>query len=99
MANFPIDVPLPDHVKKFLERPKCLNISLPKPSKAEVCLPFGGKLSALSDVTKAFPDECTLTFSLLLQLGPIMAPLECLIKALQFVGPLIEVVKGLPTPD
>lgn len=100
MANIPIDVPLPDSVKKYLAQPKCIDLALPKPGKAEVCLPLGGRLQGMVDATKAIPDDCSLTFSLLLQLPPIMASIECLIKVLKLVKPLIDVVKSLgPPPD
>lgn len=99
MANIPIDVPLPDSVKKYLAQPHCSDIALPKPGKAEVCLPLGGRLQGMVDATKAIPDDCSLTFSLLLQLGPIMASIECLIKVLKLVKPLIDIVKALAPPD
>ena len=98
MANFPIDVPLPDKVKKYLTQPHCVDLALPKPGKAELCLPFGGSLKGMVDATKAIPDDCSLTFSLLLQLGPIMAPMECFIKVLKLVKPLMDTLKAVTDP-
>lgn len=97
MPNFPIDVPLPPKVKGYLTQPHC--IPLPKPGKAEVCLPLGGRLKGMADATKGIPDDCSLTFSLLLQLGPIMASVECLIKVLKLVKPLMDVMKAIPSLD
>jgi hypothetical protein len=51
------------------------------------------------DATKTIPDDCALTFSLLLQLGPIMASIECLIKVLKMIKPLIDVIKAVPSLD
>jgi hypothetical protein len=99
VPDFPIDVPLPDSVKQFLTQPRCADLSLPKPGKVEVCLPLGGRLQGMVDATKAIPDDCSLTFSLLLQLGPIMASIECLIKVLKLVKPLMDVIKALPSLD
>lgn len=100
MPNIAIDVPLPDNVKEYLAQPHCIDLALPKPSKVEVCLPLGGRIQGLVDATKEIPDDCALTFSLLLQLGPIMASIECLIKVLKLIKPLIDIVKSLgPPPD
>lgn len=99
MPDFPIDVPLPDKVKEYLKQPHCIDLALPKPGKAEVCLPLGGRLQGMVDATKAIPDDCSLTFSLLLQIGPIMASIECLIKVLKMVKPLIDVIKAVPSLD
>jgi hypothetical protein len=98
MPNIPIDVPLPDNVKKYLATPHCIDIQLPKPDKVQLCLPLGGKIAGVADVTKAFPDECTLTFSLLLQLGPILANLGCFIKLLKLIKPLTDLMKVLSSP-
>ena len=98
MPNIAIDVPLPDNVKEYLAQPHCIDLALPKPSKVEVCLPLGGRIQGLVDATKEIPDDCALTFSLLLQLGPIMASIECLIKVLKLIKPLIDVIKAVPDP-
>src|SRR5215471_1356971 len=100
MTNIPIDVPLPDRLKQYLAQPHYVDLQLPKPGKVEVCLPLGGCLQGMVDATKAIPDDCSLSFSLLLQLGPIMASIECLIKVLKLIKPLIDLVKSLgPPPD
>ena len=99
MSNFPIDVPLPDSVKKYLAQPHCADIALPKPGKAEVCLPLGGRLQGMVDATKGIPDDCSLTFSLLLQLGPIMASIECLIKVLKLEGQIFDAIANLDFAD
>lgn len=88
-----IDVPLPEALKTKLAQPVC--IPLPKPGKASMHLPTGGKLQALVDITKDIPDDCSLSFSLALQLGPILANLDCLFKIIKVIQPLVDVVTGL----
>lgn len=96
MATHSIDVPLPDSLQTFLSQPLCLE--LPPPGKAEINLPIGGTLKGITDVTKAIPDDCTLTFSLLLQLAPFLASIECLLRVLKLLKPLIEIINVLTNP-
>lgn len=96
-TTIPIDVPLPDSLKQYLAQPHCVDIALPKPGKIELCLPLGGRIQGLVDATKSIPDDCSLIFSLLLQLGPIMASIECLIKVLKLIKPLIDIIKAVPS--
>jgi hypothetical protein len=98
MMDVPIEVPLPESLQKVLAAPIC--VPLPKPGKAEIHLPTGGTLKGIVDITKGIPDDCSLNFSLILQLAPLLASIECLVKVLQLIKPLIDVVKGLgPPPD
>lgn len=98
MAN--IDIPVPESIKKFLETPKCVDLSLPKVKIPSITLPTGSKLKGLADVSKGIPTDCSVTFSLLLQLGPILASMECLLKLLKVVGAILAAVKDpLKIPD
>jgi hypothetical protein len=92
-----IDVPLPADIEEFLKEPKC--IPLPAPGKVEINLPTGGKIKGIADITKSIPDDCSLIFSLALQLGPFLASIECLMKLMKLIQPLIDVIKGLGPPD
>jgi hypothetical protein len=93
-----IDIPLPPDLEEFLAKPKCLE--LPGPGKVEINLPTGGTLKGIADITKAIPDDCSLIFSLALQLGPFLASIECLMKLMKLIQPLIDVITGLgPPPD
>jgi len=94
--NVPIE--LPPEIAALLKQPICPDISLPEPEKLDLTLPFGGSISAITDVTKQIPDSCSLNFSLLAQLGPILAPMKCILAVLGLIGPLIDIVKGLPFP-
>ena len=95
--DVPIEVPLPESLQKALQKPIC--IPLPKPGSAQIQLPTGGTLKGIVDITKGIPDDCSLNFSLVLQLAPVMASIECLVKVLKLIKPLIDVVKALGPPD
>jgi hypothetical protein len=96
--DVPIKVPLPDSLKKALEAPRC--IRLPKPGKAQITLPFGGAtIQAFTDISKGIPDDCSLSFSLALQIGPILANMKCLLEALNVIKPLITVITSLAKGD
>ena len=96
--GFNIDVPLPEALQEFLAKPRCADISLPEPGSVSLQLPTGGTIKGIGDVTQGIPTNCSLNFSLLLQLGPILANLECFIRVLKVIKPLIDVIKGLPFP-
>jgi hypothetical protein len=98
-ASLNIDVTLPESVQKFLSQPSCDAIKLPQPEKLKLCLPFGGQMQGIVDVTKAIPDDCSLTFSIMLQLPPLMASLGCFIKLLGLVKPLIDIIKAVSSLD
>lgn len=92
--DIPIKVPLPERLNELLAEPIC--VQLPPPAKVELNLPTGGKIQGLVDITNAIPTDCSLSFSLLLQLGPILANLDCLFKIIRVLEPMIKVVTALP---
>jgi hypothetical protein len=93
MVTKTIDVPLPSSLAKLAEKPIC--IPVPKPGKVKVDMPMGGTIQGLVDVTKAIPSDCSLSFSLVLQLQPILVNLDCLMKIVGVIQPLVDVVTGL----
>lgn len=93
-----IDVELSPELQEALTPPQCIDLSLPKAGSVKLTLPTGGTLQGIADATRAIPTDCTLTANLMLQLGPILANLHCVIKLLQLIDPLIDIVKGLPFP-
>jgi hypothetical protein len=97
MVTKTIDVPLPDSVSKLLAKPIC--IPIPKPGKVEVNMPMGGSIKGIVDITKAIPNDCSLSFSLVLQLQPILVNLDCLFKIVKVIQPMIDVVTGLAKVD
>lgn len=94
-----IDIKLPDSIAKQLELPRCFDINVPKPKIPQIRLPTGGSIKGIADLTKGIPSDCSLNFNLAIQLAPIMASIECLVKVLALISPLIDVVKGLAPPD
>jgi hypothetical protein len=98
MSTKTIDIPLPDSISGLLQTPVC--VPLPKPGKMEITLPWGGAtIKAFNDISKGIPDNCSLSFSLALQVAPLLANMKCLIEALKVVKPLMEVIKALTKPD
>jgi len=93
-----IDIPIPPDLKKALQFPPCSQVKLPTPSPLKITLPTGGTLNAFSDLSKGIPSDCSLTFSLMLQIAPFLAATECLLKVLGLIGPLVEFVKAVPDP-
>ncbi len=95
-----IDVKLPESIQSQLTLPRCKDISIPKPKLPEIRLPTGGSIKGIADLTRGIPSDCSLNINLAVQLAPIMASIECLVKVLALISPLIDVVKGLgPPPD
>jgi len=97
-----IDIPIPDAVRQQLAMPRCVDVRLPKPKIPQLRLPTGGSLKGVADLSKGIPSDCSLNFSLALQVAPIMASIECLVKVLKLIKPLIDVVEGLkelPNPS
>jgi hypothetical protein len=93
-----IDIAVDADLKKLFNLPPCSEISIPGPKPLKVQLPTGGTISAFADISKGIPTDCSMTFSLLLQIAPFLAATECLMKILKLLKPLIEVIKGLPKP-
>lgn len=97
-TGFDVEVGLPDELAALLAKPICVDLALPEPGNVSLELPTGGTIKGIGDVTKGIPTDCSLNVSLLLQLGPILANLECFIRVLKLLKPLIDVVQGLPFP-
>ncbi|MEP6859876.1 MAG: hypothetical protein ABJE66_04610 [Deltaproteobacteria bacterium] len=98
----PIDIKLPDAIAKAMTPPSCDDLKVPSPQKLSLCLPFGGSFQSITDVSKGIPDDCEVTFSILLQLQPLMGSLGCFIKLLKVIQPLVDIITGLthlPAPD
>ena len=93
-----IDVPVPDELAELMAAPKCIDLRLPPPQKQKITLPSGGNIQALHDLGKGIPTDCSLSFSLMLQIMPLLASMECVIKILKLIKPLSDIISNLPTP-
>src|SRR5215472_9589993 len=93
-----IDIALPDELTQSLTPPMCINLALPQASMPTVTLPIGGSLQGVADFTRGVPTECSMNFSLMLQLAPMMASMECLLKILKFISTVIGLIKDMTSP-
>ena len=55
-------------------------IKLPSGGSFSISLPFGGQLTSVIDLSKGPPTDCTLIHGLMLQLGPALAGMQCILK-------------------
>ncbi len=93
-----IDITLSEDLRSAIQPPKCLDLRLPKPGKTELKLPNGGSIKPIPDLTKGIPTDCAMNFNLALQMAPIMASMECLLKILKLIGTVINVLKDATNP-
>ncbi len=94
-----MDIPIDANLTDLMQLPNCGDVKIPFPSPIKVTLPTGGTISSFSDISKGIPSDCANTFSLMIQIAPLLASMECLLKVLKLLKPLIEVIKGLPFPS
>lgn len=94
-----VEIPIPDDLKALFAIPTCEAIALPEAGELKLRLPNGATLSSIADVSKGIPTDCSLAVNLFIQLAPFLASIECLLKVLGLLKPLIDVVKGLAPPD
>jgi hypothetical protein len=93
-----IDIEVSADLKELFELPACIDIKLPQPSGLNIQLPSGGSIKAISDISKGIPNDCSMVFSLMVQIAPLLASMECLVKILKLLKPLIDVITNLPMP-
>lgn len=96
MPNFDIEVE--PNLQSLFGLPQCDQIAIPFPKPIKVALPTGGSFSSIADISKGIPTDCAMTFSLLMQIAPLLASTECLLKVLKLLKPLIDIITGLPKP-
>ena len=90
-----LDIQVSADLQKLFEIPSCAEIELPKPKPLKLNLPLGGALQAMSDISKGIPNDCSLTFSLMVQIAPFLASIQCLLNVLKLLKPLIDIINGL----
>jgi hypothetical protein len=93
-----IDITVDADLQQLFQLPSCESISLPSAGGLSVQLPTGGALQAFADISKGIPTDCSMTFSLMLQIAPFLASIQCLLNILKLLKPLIDIIKGLPIP-
>jgi hypothetical protein len=71
--------------------------SLPDPPETKTLrMPGGVSLTGAAEMPRGVGEDCHVNFNLMLQLGPIMANLHCLLALFKFVGWLLDFVKAVP---
>lgn len=94
-----IDIPVSPALQTALEPLSCSVIELPHATPLKVELPFGGSMNAFVDMSKGIPNDCSMNFNLLLQMAPLLAALDCPMKILKLLKPLIDIIKAVPSLD
>jgi hypothetical protein len=90
-----IDIEVSASVQDALDLPTCEAIGIPMPKPVSIQLPTGASLKAFTDLSKGIPNDCAMSFNLLLQVAPLLAAIECPLRVLKLLKPLVDVVTGL----
>lgn len=93
-----IDIPVNASLQELLNIQPCEVLRIPLPSPTKITLPSGAALQAFTDLSKGIPNDCSMSFNLMLQLAPLLAALECPLRMLKLLKPLVDVITGLPAP-
>jgi hypothetical protein len=94
-----IDITLPPELMQALAPPVCSDLQLPPiAAMTPLTLPIGGSLQGVADFTRGLPTDCSMNFSLMLQLAPMMASMECLLKVLKFIGTVVGIIQDITQP-
>jgi hypothetical protein len=91
-----IDIPIPEDLKEALAAPKCIDLSFPPPKKLSIQMPTGAIMQVPADLSKNIPNDCSVTFSMLIQLQPVLMSMECILKMLKLLKVLADAVTSLP---
>ena len=68
----------------------------PAPEVRTLRLPGGASLVGAVDLPRGMSEQCAVSFNLILQLGPILGSMHCLIGVLRLLGWVIEFVQLVP---
>lgn len=71
--------------------------AFPKPPEQRtIDLPTGASLTGAVDLPKGLDEQCKVSFNLMLQLGPFLASIQCLVEVLQFCQDVIKFTQDVP---
>lgn len=70
-------------------------IPFPQPEVIKIPLPYGAELRSIVDMSKP-PSDCSVVHSLMLQIMPLLASMECLFKILKVAKELLDVLPSSP---
>jgi hypothetical protein len=72
--------------------------AFPKPPEQRtIQLPTGASLTGAVELPKGLDEQCKVAFNLMLQLGPFLASIQCLVQVLKFVHDIIQVAQDVQT--
>lgn len=95
-----VAIPVPADLQALFHIPSCDMLALPSAEPVQLRLPNGATFRPIADLSKGIPTDCSLNVNLFAQLAPFLASIECLLKVLALLQPLIKVVNSLgPPPD
>lgn len=92
------EIPIPVDLQELFKVPVCADLALPKAEKLQLRLPTGATLTAIPDLSKGIPSDCSLVANIFLQLAPFLASIECLLKVLGLIKPLMDIVNNMAPP-
>lgn len=71
--------------------------AFPKPPEQRtIQLPTGASLTGAVDLPKGLDEQCKVAFNLMLQLGPFLASIQCLLQILQFAQDVLKFTQDVP---
>lgn len=91
-----IDIPVKPDLQKALDLKPCEALRIPSPKPLKVRLPVSGELQAFTDLSKGIPNDCSMSFNLMLQIAPLLASMDCLLKILKLLKPIVALVTNPP---
>lgn len=94
-----IDIPVSVNVQKALDLPPCAKLKIPQAKPLTLTLPTGSSLQAITDLSKGIPTDCGMQMNIMLQVAPLLAAIDCPLKILGVIGPLMEVITSLTSGD
>jgi hypothetical protein len=59
-------------------------------------LPTGGELKGVADFAAGIPTNCKVNINLLVQLGPLLGAMGCILKILEVIGNIVEFATAAP---
>jgi hypothetical protein len=68
----------------------------PAPQSRSITIPGGGNLTATANLPAMLPDQCTVSFNLMLQLGPFLGATECLVNVLKLLESIVGFAQAAP---
>jgi len=89
-----IDITVSSDLGAMFQLPDCSNIQLPVPKPISLQLPGGASMQSFCDLSKGFPTDSAMTFSLMMQMAPFLASIQPLVKVLNFVVTVQKVLSN-----